>query len=184
MTAIVCDREELTNSHLEKARRRLQIVSGQAIQIAPSNRSGSLDLTATFGEQTSTNRGEWTFPSISDSVSCHYRELWVPIELGSRTFQFENVHFHLLHHSKDDEAPEEIVAFHWHLRNLDEYSQNRYEHRLHLHFRGLSPVPLRHSHFGATIGTHLADQMSVQDLHELLDDAAKMLAVEVLDRLR
>ena len=182
MPVIVCDMGELTHSHLDKARERLRCVSHEPLQITPSSRGGSLDLTASHGVQTFANRRDWTFPSTSDSVSCQYRELWIPVGRGGQSFQFENVQFHLLQHVSSDERPVEIVAFHWHLRRLNGDGHEGYAHRPHLHLRADS-VPLRESHCGVTLGVPLEAQASVDYLDGLLDDAANMFANEVLNRL-
>ena len=182
MPVIVSDMRNLTHSHLDKARERLRCVSDEPLQISPNGRGGSLDLTASHGVQTSANRRDWTFPSTSDSVSCQYRELWIPVGRGGQSFRFENVQFHLLQHVNSDEPPVEIVAFHWYLRRLREGDHEGYGHRPHLHLR-MDSAPLRESHFGVTLGVPLEGQASVDYLDSLLDDAANMFANEVLNRL-
>ena len=182
MPVIVCDVGDLTRDHLDRARRRLQCVSNEPLQISPRPDGGRLDLTASHGVQTSPVRREWTFPSTLDSISCQYRELWVQVDRSGRTFQFENVQFHLLLHLDKDEPPVEIVAFHWHLRDPGEVCEDRYGHRPHLHVRA-GIEPLRRSHFGVTLGVLPEKQASVDYLDSLLDDAASMLATEVLGRL-
>lgn len=182
MPIIVSDISDLTHEHLDRARRRLQCVSNEPLQISPKPGGGRLDLTASHGVQTSAIRREWMFPSTSNSISCQYRELWVQVGRGGQSFRFENVQFHLLQHIDEDEPPVEIVAFHWHLRGASNGCPGGYVHRPHLHLRA-DEVPLRASHFGVTLGVLPEDQASVDYLDSLLDDAAIMFASEVLSRL-
>ena len=182
MPTIVSNVRDLTHNHLDRARRRLRCVSNEPLRISRSSGGGVLALTASHGVQTSAIRREWTFPSTLDSISCQYRELWVQVGRGGRSFQFQNVQFHLLQHVSKNQPPEELVAFHWHLRDTSEASKCGYGHRPHLHLRADS-VRLRESHFGVTLGVLPEKQASVDYLNCLLDDAASMLASEVLSRL-
>ena len=183
MPIIVCDVGELTHAHMDKARKRLQHVSDEPLQISPKALPGSLDLTASHGVPVSADRRDWLFPSRVDSISCQYRELWVPVEPRGQSYKFENVQFHLMQHAGGDEPPKEIVAFHWHLKRVTEAERDNYEHRPHLHLRVDSIPPLQRSHFGVTLGVEANAQPSVSYLNGLLDDAARMFAVEVLPRL-
>ena len=99
-----------------------------------------------------------------------------------KSYQFENVQFHLLQHQNEGESPVEIVAFHWHLKRANSADSDNYMHRPHLHLR-TEEEPLRASHFSVTLGVPLVGEASMDYLDSLLDDAASMFAVEVLARL-
>ena len=99
-----------------------------------------------------------------------------------RSFEFENVQFHLLQHVDQGEPPVEIVAFHWHLKDTRNAGHNDYSHRPHLHVK-TDLVQLRKAHLGVTLGVRHEEQASVDYLDSLLDDATEMFANEVLARL-
>ena len=182
MPEIVSNVGHLTGDHSSKARDRLEQVSDQLVQFLPRGHANNLHLTARFGEQPSADRREWTFPSKADSISCQYRELWVPTEPSGRSYRFESVLFHLMQYRTPGEPPDEIVAFHWHLGRVTAENREDFNNRPHLHLKG-TPPPINNSHLGVTLGVSSDDQGSLEYLEKLLDDAARMLSTEVLDRL-
>lgn len=182
MSHIICDISRLRHGHVDKTRKRLGLLSDEPLQITPKKGAGQLGLVASHGPQTSADPQEWVFPSKVDSVSCKYRELWVPIGHGEQSYRFENVQFHLLTYPAPSIPPEEIVAFHWHLRGTSEERGDGYDLRPHLHLR-TDRATLRRSHLVVTLGVASDTQSSIEYLDRLLDDAAGMLASQVLARL-
>lgn len=182
MAEIVCDVNRLTHSHIDRTRSRLRLLSDEPLQITPKKSVGQLGLIASHGARTTEDPNEWMFPSIVDTVSCQYRELWVPVGQGDQHFRLQNLQFELREHPMPGQSPVEIVAFHWHLREESVHTKNTYEGRPHLHVQ-TRLAALTRSHLVVTLGTELNEQGSFDYLEKLLDDAMNMLASQVLNRL-
>ena len=180
MTIIECEAEEFWAGRQVGIKERLSRVSDRSLDIEIRPRQDICEITASYGGAPSSSTRDWTFPSIVDSVVCHYRELWIPIELTQERFRLEHILFHLLQDRGPDESPKEIVAFHWHPTTSVEGREHSQSHRPHLHLTA-APDPLPRSHLGVTLTVAMDDQATVEYLDSLLDEAIRMIAAEVLN---
>ena len=182
MPLVICNHEELRRQRSEDIRRRLDQVSDGRVYVAPQPTSNDYFLTANYGQQVTSRRRDWSFPSIVDAIRCKYGEHWISVDSTDQEFRLRSVYFQLLQHRGADENPKEIIAFHWHPMNLPEESEYGFKDRPHLHLQA-APDPLPKSHLGVALAVSTDNQGTVQYLDRLLDETIEMISAEVLDRL-
>ena len=177
MPFILCEIEDLANRRQNDITQRLRRISDAHLYIRPRSVAPLYSMTAAYGAEISNLVGDWTFPSITDSVVVRYGENWVAINRNSNVYKLQNLHLQLFFHRGPDEIPKEIISFHWH-----PLAQGNYGNRPHLHFE-MTIDPLPKSHLSVTLAVDRQEQSSETYLDDLLDDAVDMIAEEVLARL-
>ena len=180
MTDLVCEVASLMKDRPPGIRGRLQQISEDYVHVEPRQFSDVIDIAArTPGSPSLAARNDWTFHSNVNAIMCHYREIWQCIDTTGDKYRLQNLHFHLLKHSGPDDPTKELLAFHWHRATTTTNAAGHYNHRPHLHF-SVAPGPLPKAHLVVTLGVATSDQATVQYLDTLLDEAVRMVAMEVL----
>ncbi len=181
-TSIVSDVETLTQVRPGAIRERLRPLSGLTLGVDPKTRYRTLAIGVKHGIPSSHNVREWTFPSVAEDIRCHYSEQWLPLDRAEGMWEFERVHFHLLREPAYDQGRGEIVLFHWQPHAGDETDDIEYPRRPHLHVNA-EDVPLRKAHLAVDLAPTAREVSSIEYLDDLLDEVAKMLKEEVVERL-
>ena len=179
---VVCGVDVLSQDRPESIRRRLGAVSSNYLHVEHRSLASRFEITVGHDATGPANRRDWTFDSTVDSVVCNYRELWSPQGASEKDYFLAQAYFHLLRSQGLDQAPVEIIAFHWHPANSTDVEQHDYTRRPHFHF-SLSPRPIPDSHLVSTLAMPVEDQASVEYLDCLLDDVVEVFRREVLGLL-
>lgn len=179
---VICDVETLTKIRPGRIRDRLRPLSGRVLAVDPKSGYQQVVIAVRYGTPASHNVTEWTFPSISESIRCHYLERWRNLGDDDEAWELERVHFHLLQHRGASVSRGEIVLFHWQPRAGEDVGGPIYARRPHLHVNS-KEIPLNKAHVAVNLAPPGVDQISVQYLDELLDEVVTMLKVEILERL-
>ena len=176
---VVCGVDALSKGRPQSIRRRLSAVSLNSLHVEPRSLANRFEITVGHDANGPLNRRDWTFDSIVDPVVCHYRELWVPQGASETDYFLAQAYFHLLESRGLDNAPVEIIAFHWHPRDASDAEQLDHARRPHFHFSG-SPRTISNAHLVSTLAVPVEDQASVEYLDCLLDDVVGVFRSEVL----
>ena len=175
---VVCGIEMLSRGRPASIRQRLSAVSSNFLHVEPRSLASRFELTVGHDANGPLNRGDWTFDSIVESVVCHYRELWVPRGATENEYFLAHAYFHLLEPRGLDNAPVEIMAFHWHPRDDSDVKQLDGGRRPHYHF-SVAPGSTPDAHLVSTLAVPVEDQASVEYLDYLLDDVVDVFRKEI-----
>lgn len=178
MAEVLCTIPELTRQRPGAIANSLSRLTEIHPYIPPKTSPGAVVLAASFGNPPDPDPRTWTFPSTADSINCHYRERWLPVDRLGERWKLQHVYLHLLRHRSPELPPEEIFAFHWHpLPPAVGHGR-----RPHLHLK-LAPQPLPRAHIVVTLSVEPENQGTMDYLDRLLLDAIDVIETEVLNRL-
>lgn len=183
MADITCDVQTLHQLRPTALTGKLSSVSPVSPYVETKVRPNEFVLVARYGEQITVVERDWRFPSLVSSIQCRYMERWLWVDATQSSLRLRHAYFHLDHLQGPEDAPREILAFHWEpLPMGPDDPDNSNLRRPHLHIT-CAREPLGHAHFGTTLTVPPESQTNPEYLDLLLEEVFAMVEVEVLDRI-
>lgn len=129
----------------------------------------------------SSNIEKYRFPTVVESISAHYHEVWEAIEKTPQFYTLERAYFHLYTQVGVGKENEYILL---HSDPNEPKSSPHYAYKCgpHLHFE-FAPAPLPRAHIALNLGNLKSVINSLKELDIAIHKGVSMLRHQILDSL-